>query len=86
MGQQFATFTFDVVGAAGSFSDVITVSDNIFFTGWANQAGAVDIPTNYIDIREDVGQVPVPAAVWLFASGLLGMVGVARRRNRNRVA
>ncbi|MGE5241685.1 MAG: VPLPA-CTERM sorting domain-containing protein [Bacteroidota bacterium] len=25
--------------------------------------------------------VPVPAAVWLFGSGLLGLVGVARRRN-----
>ena len=24
--------------------------------------------------------VPVPAAVWLFGSGLLGLVGVARRR------
>ena len=24
--------------------------------------------------------VPVPAAVWLFASGLLGLIGVSRRR------
>ncbi len=29
----------------------------------------------------DVTVVPVPAAVWLFASGLLGLVAVARRRN-----
>ena len=28
----------------------------------------------------DVQPVPVPAAVWLFGSGLLGLVGVARRR------
>lgn len=28
----------------------------------------------------EVSQVPVPAAVWLFGSGLLGLVGVARRR------
>lgn len=27
------------------------------------------------------GVVPVPAAVWLFGSGLLGLVGVARRRS-----
>ena len=29
-----------------------------------------------------IGEVPVPAAVWLFASGLLGLVGTARRRAR----
>jgi hypothetical protein len=28
------------------------------------------------------GVVPVPAAVWLFGSGLLGLVGFARRRNK----
>ena len=28
----------------------------------------------------DVSAVPVPAAVWLFGSGLLALVGVARRR------
>ena len=26
--------------------------------------------------------IPVPAAVWLFGSGLLGLVGVARRKNK----
>ena len=30
--------------------------------------------------RFEVTPVPVPAAVWLFGSGLLGLVGVARRR------
>jgi len=29
----------------------------------------------------DVGVVPVPAAVWLFGSGLMGLFGVARRKN-----
>jgi len=31
----------------------------------------------------DVSTVPVPAAVWLFGSGLLGLVGVARRKSAN---
>jgi len=31
-------------------------------------------------LPEAVSAVPVPAAVWLFGSGLLGLVGVARRR------
>jgi len=30
----------------------------------------------------DVSAVPVPAAVWLFGSGLIGLVGVARRTPR----
>ena len=29
---------------------------------------------------QEVAAVPVPAAVWLFGSGLLGLVGVARRK------
>lgn len=32
------------------------------------------------DIGWEVSAVPVPAAVWLFGSGLLGLVAVARRR------
>lgn len=28
----------------------------------------------------DVGTVPIPAAAWLFGSGLFGLVGVARRK------
>jgi len=28
----------------------------------------------------DVSAVPVPAAVWLFGTGFLGLIGVARRK------
>jgi hypothetical protein len=28
----------------------------------------------------NVSPVPVPAAVWLFGSGLLGLIGIARRK------
>jgi len=31
-----------------------------------------------------LSQVPVPAAAWLFASGLIGLIGVARRRQESR--
>ena len=37
------------------------------YYGWAVRAG-------------DVGAVPIPAALWLFGSGLLGLVGIARRK------
>ncbi|MFQ5642636.1 MAG: VPLPA-CTERM sorting domain-containing protein [Thiogranum sp.] len=32
------------------------------------------------DIRLEVTTVPVPAAIWLFGSGLIGLMGIARRR------
>ena len=32
------------------------------------------------DGSDFVGAVPVPAAVWLFGSGLIGLVGIARRK------
>jgi len=47
----------------------------------ALQDGGFD-PTNkgYKSEGLAVTSVPVPAAVWLFGSGLLGLVGMARRR------
>ena len=47
----------------------ITSKNNSLY-GWAVQSG-------------DVSAVPVPAAVWLFGSGLLGLAGVARRKSAN---
>ncbi len=35
-------------------------------------------------IAQVVPQVPLPGAVWLFGSGLLGMMGIARRKTGNR--
>jgi hypothetical protein len=32
------------------------------------------------NVRMDVQVVPIPPAVWLFGSGLLGLVGIARRK------
>ena len=39
------------------------------FYAWAVQSG-------------DVSEVPVPAAIWLLGSGLIGLIGVARRKIR----
>lgn len=43
--------------------------------------GAVTLNTNTISTGcNGLSPVPVPAAVWLFGSGLLGLIGVARRK------
>ena len=42
-------------------------------------AGGTARQSTWLTYRE-VSAVPVPAAVWLFGSGLLGLVGVARRK------
>ena len=39
-----------------------------------------DIFIDNVSITADVSAVPIPAAVWLFGSGLIGLVGVARSR------
>lgn len=44
-----------------------TTNKGLNYYAWAVQSG-------------DVGAVPVPAAVWLFGSGLIGLIGVARRK------
>jgi hypothetical protein len=43
-----------------------------------NSADLVAATDLHLDF--DIQAVPVPAAVWLFGSGLVGLVGVARRR------
>jgi len=60
-------------GLTGSFSSVdllFDAGDDSFYTAYITGTW-----TSYT-----VSAVPVPAAVWLFGSGLLGLVGVARRR------
>ena len=72
-----ATISFNVLGADGATTD-ITMADA--FTGWSIPGG-IQTPVTYVDGQVTVSPVPVPAAVWLMMSGLLGLVGVARRRS-----
>lgn len=59
-------FTMDLTGTTFEFLNLNTVDNDDY--------------RFYISVME-VTAVPVPAAVWLFGSGLLGLVGIARRRN-----
>ena len=62
----------DAVGCTSSESVYLSLIEDIF------ESGASKVRTAGVAVTT----VPVPAAVWLFASGLLGLAGMARRRAR----
>lgn len=53
----------------------------LILNGTVETPGFIFNPLNYsINVNAvDVSAVPVPAAIWLFATGLLGFVGVRRK-------
>jgi len=86
-GQQAARFnagefvTYDITGIGS-----LTADDFNFFATPGGGFGPYLSVARFQSTGPDqegsdwVGAVPVPAAVWLFGSGLLGLVGVARKR------
>ena len=64
-----------VLGGYGSGSGF--VGDGDLVTSWR----LINNLDYDLVFRTYVSTVPVPAAVWLFGSGLLGLIGVARRKN-----
>ncbi len=63
--------------SAGSYNlivEAISDADGVSY--------AYDIGSAYGDFGLELTAVPVPAAVWLFGSGLIGLAGFARRKAR----
>ncbi len=67
-GAGFCPFVATGVGFSG-------IAKSVSFAGVANQ-----IVFDDVTFGSTVPDVPVPAAVWLFASGLISLVGFARRK------
>ena len=87
------SMTANAFGATGDITIggvLVTGSDATGYSGQMIAAGNIGTDwgffagTQYTERYDfnivEVTAVPVPAAVWLFGSGLLGLVGVARRR------
>ncbi|WJW76282.1 hypothetical protein QVG61_04095 [Thiohalobacter sp. IOR34] len=69
------------------FANDVTGTDNVSFMLFGLQDGfqyRVDtsIGLGLQAMNDAVSAVPVPAAFWLFGSGLLGMLGIARRQRK----
>lgn len=80
----------------GVFSDGLTISQTVStlgnsyeffhatFSGFQNLVSLQwNRESNLVDnISVSTSAVPIPAAVWLFGSGLIGLIGVARKKSR----
>jgi hypothetical protein len=79
------SLTFQVAADAATTSTQALLSIGAVGDVWTGADLITDVtppPANFLDATINISAVPVPPAVWLFASGLLGLVGVARRRSQ----
>jgi hypothetical protein len=62
------------------FDDLCTNSESVWIE--LDAGGFSPIPKRFDDTGFAVTTIPVPAAVWLFGSGILGLASVARRKRK----
>lgn len=78
----------NAVTNSGSLLSTVVSTDSIigletFILNWSNilSASWTETSGSYLQLDNiSVSSVPVPAAVWLFGTGLVGLIGVARRK------
>jgi hypothetical protein len=83
-GEVFGTGdgTISLASSSGSKFRYIKIEQLNNPTGCSgNKTVCQTLALDSVIVNHDANVVPVPAAVWLFGSGLLGLVGVARRRS-----
>lgn len=77
---------FDTSGTSGGFTGTIQfdeILDADLLAGLLAGQTYINVHTAENpggEIRGQLQVVPIPAAVWLFGSGLLGLIGIARRK------
>lgn len=72
-----------LVGGCGDSSVMyMSLADSINDAG--KKFSTTGMALTSLDMPGPPSEIPVPAAAWLFASGLAGLIGVARRRKTSR--
>jgi hypothetical protein len=81
------TFTGDIISGLPPTSEnhnlnLIAIDLTSFGVGLGDSVSSIvlGLPNAGADFALGAAVVPVPAAVWMFGSGLIGLVGLARRR------
>jgi hypothetical protein len=84
LGPIFAPFPFDIGGMTTVGNEIwvgSAISPEIFrLDSSGNPLGPIFAPLPYGEIGGMTTVVPIPPALWLFGSGMLGLVGMARRK------
>jgi len=87
---QTVTINFFEGGGTPRFSNITDVLDGNLLSFWVttdlgiscdNCVNSITMETLEVSANIEGSPVPVPAAVWLFGSGLIGLIGAARRKN-----
>ena len=61
-----------------SFQDITAIDGDLFLADRGTQS--IYRFTECLDCPQNVPEIPIPASIWLFGSGLIGLIGVARRK------
>ena len=74
-------------GPTSNYTQTYNSSTGAFTASWSSlisgsPGGAFDGKTGNWSMEGTVNVVPIPAAAWLFGTGLVGLVGIARRRRK----
>lgn len=63
----------------GGIANVVAIGTNIWELSWSQVQADGPFLGVSTEMTMVISQVPLPAAVWLFGSGLIGLIGFARR-------
>lgn len=76
-GHTLGSITFDALAES---TTSINMADSVKWGGFVDSTSD-PVAVTYNNATVDIAAVPIPAAVWLFGSGLVGLAGIARRRS-----